>query len=555
MANIIASQFMKSMGSMIPGNNNGESKLSKEDQKKLNAKYMYKTITKLKAHEVKSLVNAILDSMCIVTSNEQVNDAPHPGDASPTYKSIHSLADELTDTIFSKVVDQLNSEESTSNEQTGGGGGGDGDGLFTRIAKLHPAVRTASTALGTASTALKKAGDMKNKISGAAEKATDAIDAVKEKATEVVDTTSNFTTDAVEKISNPANLDIGNGIIDTTAKQAKDAGNTAIQKTKSAAQKIQKTLENTDDIQKKFEATVDKTVENTKGIAKNIQNTIVDTTGMKDQITGVIKQTSKGAKDVIEETAEDAKVVVKQTAEDIANNAAAGTIVTEGGEKGKTEDDEVSDGEITEDEVDDDDKESDLKEKTLNHLRKRIIQTIQRGGFENLIKSIKITADNHLKDTDITKKTKFEDIMKIMAEKDIKILESHMEFMLYKIENSENNKDIDNYISMILVLKHFNKNNSFDIDVDLNKYKLKNDLITEDDFNRNKETYLQNSKSNLKKYGLSSYDNIKDNMDKTIDATKLTELIQESQDKTTGGTRRYKKKGKRLTKRHKPKKH
>ena len=126
---------------------------------------------------------------------------------------------------------------------------------------------------------------------------------------------------------------------------------------------------------------------------------------------------------------------------------------------------------------------------------------------------------------------------------------------MYKIENSEDNKNIDDYISMILVLKHFNKNNSFNIGVDLDKYKLKNDSITEDEFNTNKETYLQNAKSNLKKYGLSSYDNIKDDMDKTIDATKLTELIQESQEKTTGGTRRYKKKGKRLTKRNKPKKH
>ena len=229
--------------------------------------------------------------------------------------------------------------------------------------------------------------------------------------------------------------------------------------------------------------------------------------------------------------------------------------ITDGGNKNKNKDGEVSDGEITEDEVDDNDKESDLKEKTLNHLRKRIIQTIQRGGFENLIKSIKITADNHLKDTDITKNPKFEDIMKIMAEKDIKLLESRMEFLLYKIENSEDNENINDYISMILVLKHFNKNNSFNIGVDLNKYKLKNDSITEDEFNKNKETYLQNAKSNLKKYGLSSYDNIKDNMDKTIDATKLTELIKETHDKTTGGTRRYKKKGKRLTKRHKPKKH
>ena len=145
--------------------------------------------------------------------------------------------------------------------------------------------------------------------------------------------------------------------------------------------------------------------------------------------------------------------------------------------------------------------------------------------------------------------------MKIIAEKDIKLLESHMEFMLYKIENSEDNKNIDDYISMILVLKHFNKNNSLGIDVDLNQYKLKNGLIEEVEFNKNKGTYLQKAKSNLKKYGLSSYDNIKDDMDKTIDATKLTELIQESQDKTTGGTRRYKKKGKRLTKRNKPRKH
>ena len=239
---------------------------------------------------------------------------------------------------------------------------------------------------------------------------------------------------------------------------------------------------------------------------------------------------------------------LKKTVADATDN------ITEGGEKGK-KDGEVSDGEITEDEVDDDDKESDLKEKTINHLRKRIIQTIQRGGFENLIKSIKITADKHLNDTDITKKPNFEGIMKIMAEKDIKLLESHMEFMLYKIENSEDNKNIDDYISMILVLKHFNKNNSLGIDVDLNQYKLKNGLIEEVEFNKNKGTYLQKAKSNLKKYGLSSYDNIKDDMDKTIDATKLTELIQESQEKTTGGTRRYKKKGKRLTKRNKPKKH
>jgi len=437
---------MSKMQSMIPGNNNGEPKLSKAAQKKLNAKYMYKTITNLKAHEVKSLVNAILDSMCIVTSNEQVNDAPHPGDASPTYKGIHSLADELTDTIFSKVVDQLNSEESTSNEQTGG------EGMLTRMAKWHPAVRTASTAL-------EKAGDMKDKFSGAAEKATIAIDAVKENATDVVNTATESAT--------------GAGALDQLTNKVAGA---------------------------------------TKDIAGGLKNKVADATDN----------------------------------------------ITEGGEKGKTEekDDEVSDGEITEDEVDDDDKESDLKEKTLNHLRKRIIQTIQRGGFENLIKSIKITADNHLKYTDITKNPKFEDIMKIMAEKDIKLLESHMEFMLYKIiENSENNKDIDNYISMILVLKHFNKNNSLGIDVDLNQYKLKNGLIEEVEFNKNKGTYIQKAKSNLKKYGLSSYDNIKDDMDKTIDATKLTELIQESQDKTTGGTRRYKKKGKRLTKRNKPRKH
>ena len=452
--------MVKMMGSMMPGNNNSEPELSKEEQKKLNAKYMYKTITKLKAHEVKSLVNAILDSMCIVTSNEQVNDAPHPGDASPTYKSIHSLADELTDTIFSKVVDQLNSEESTS-KQTGGGSDG------------------ASESLGSMAT---DAGSM-------------AMDAIS---------------------STPTGLAVSAGV--AGASVGASALSSLTNTVAGAAGSVANTATN---------AAADATASAT-GAGAGALGDLTNNESSDDEAD--IEKKVKEAE--IEKKVKEANVEKK---------------------------DDVSDGEITEDEVDDDDKESDLKQKTLNHLRKRIIQTIQRGGFESLIKSIRITADNYLNDTDIAKNPKFEDIMKIMAEKDIKILESHMEFMLYKIENSENekidNEKIGNYISMILVLKHFNKNNSFNIGVDLDKYKLKNGLIEEVKFNKNKGTYLQNAISNLKKYGLSSYDNIKDNMDKTIDATKLTELIQESQDKTTGGTRRYKKKGKRLTKRNKPKKH
>ena len=437
--------MVKMMGSMMPGNNNSEPELSKEEQKKRNAKYMYKTITKLKAHEVKSLVNAILDSMCIVTSNEQVKDSPHPGDASPTYKGIHSLADELTDTIFSKVVDQLNSEESTS-KQTGGGLDGLGSMANDAISST-PTGLAASAGVAGVSTAAGVLGSLGKTAAGV--------------AGSVANTATNAAADATASATGAGAGALGDLTND----------------------------ESSDD-----EADIEK----------------------------------KGKEAEIEKKVKEANVEKK---------------------------DDVSDGEITEDEVDDDDNEVDLKQKTLDHLRKRIIQTIQRGGFESLIKSIKITADKHLNDTDITKKTNFEGIMKIMAEKDIKLLESHMEFMLYKIENSEDNKNIDDYISMILVLKHFNKNNSFDIDVDLNQYKLKNELINQADFDKNKATYIVIAKSNLTKYGLSSYDNIKDDMDKTIDATKLTELIQESQDKTTGGTRRYKKKRKRLTKRNKPRKH
>ena len=449
----------KMMGSMMPGNNNGDNEISPKEQKKRNAKYMYKTITKLKAHEVKSLVNAILDSMCIVTSNEQVKDSPHPGDASPTYKGIHSLADELTDTIFSKVVDQLNSEESTS-KQTGGG-------LFADFGE-------------TAAGASESLGSM----------ATDAISSTP------------------TGLAGVAGASVGasalNSLTNTIAGAAGSVANTAASATDPAS---------------------------------------IGTDGLGDLtkmggLGGLTKMSSEPSDN--DESSDDEADIEKKVKE--ANVE-------------KKDDTEVSDGEITEDEVDDDDNEVDLKQKTLDHLRKRIIQTIQRGGFESLIKSIKITADKHLNDTDITKKTNFEGIMKIMAEKDIKLLESHMEFMLYKIENSEDNKNIDEYISMILVLKHFNKNNSLGIDVDLNQYKLKNELINQADFDKNKAKYIVIATSNLKKYGLSSYDNIKDDMDKTIDATKLTELIQESQDKTTGGTRRYKKKGKRLTKRNKSKKH
>lgn len=497
--------MVKMMGSMMPGNNNSEPELSKEEQKKRNAKYMYKTITKLKAHEVKSLVNAILDSMCIVTSNEQVKDSPHPGDASPTYNGIHSLADELTATIFSKVVDQLNSEESTS-KQTGGGGPLDDFG------------ETAAGALGS----------LTNTAAGASESlgsmATDA---------------GSMATDAIS--STPTGLAASAGV--AGASVGASALSSLTNTVAGAAGSVANTAANT--ATKAAAGATDAASTGTDGLGDLTKMGGLGGLTKMGGLDGLTKMSSEPSDN--DESSDDEADIEKKVKE--ANVE-------------KKDDTEVSDGEITEDEVDDDDKESDLKQKTLNHLRKRIIQTIQRGGFESLIKSIRITADNYLNDTDIAKNPKFGDIMKIMAEKDIKLLESHMEFMLYKlepskdnIETSKDNKNIDDYISMILVLKHFNKNNSFDIDVDLNQYKLKNDLINQADFDKKKETYIQKAKSNLKKYGLSSYDNIKDDMDKTIDTTKLTELIQESQDKTTGGTRRYKKKGKRLTKRNKSKKH
>ena len=483
-----------SLMSMMSGNSNGEPKLSKEDQKKLNAKYMYKTITKLKAHEVKSLVNAILDSMCIVTSNEQVKDSPHPGDASPTYKGIHSLADALTDTIFSKVVDQLNSEESTS-KQTGGGG------------PLDDLGETAAGALGS----------LTNTAAGASE------------------SFGSMAKDAIS--STPTGLAASAGV--AGASVGASALSSLTNTVAGAAGSVANTAANT-----ATKAATDAASTGTDGLGDLTKMGGLGGLTKMSGLDGLTKMSSEPS-DNDESSDDEADIEKKVKEADIENKVKKADVEKK---------DDISDGEITEDEVDDDN-EVDLKQKTLDHLRKRIIQTIQRGGFESLIKSIKITADKHLNDTDITKKTNFEGIMKIMAEKDIKLLESHMEFMLYKIENSDNNKNIDDYISMILVLKHFNKNNSFDIDVDLNQYKLKNELINQADFDKNKARYIQTAKSNLNKYGLSSYDNIKDDMDKTIDATKLTELIQESQDKTTGGTRRYKKKGKRLTKRNKPRKH